>query len=641
VLSRLERLLTGLSLRGKLALITLGGVSLLAVVGGVALAGLAHSARGGDSVEVLSRALHYHLDGDMMHEALLADVYASLLVVDGEPVLSAGALEREVADHANRLRANLHELTQLELDGPAAAALAETRPLLEVFLAKVEGLAALAAVDARATAAALRDVQATFVAAEEAQARATGLLNDEVTRMSASAGAAEQSARLWIGATVLGALAVGLALTLLLGHSILGPLRSLGGVARQVVDGDLEARATQTGSDEVAQLGQALNEMADSLTALVRQHELDAERDRFRSQLGEAFEQADDEGAVHAVVERAMALATPSTPMELLLADSSRAHLRREAASPTAGAPGCPVESPFGCVAVRRGSAIVFESSEALNACSRLGGRSAPCWAVCVPVTFMGRALGVLHATGPDGNPPEQVQLERLATLASLAGTRIGTVRAFRRTQLQASTDGLTGLVNRRTFESKVRELLTGDEPVAIAVGDLDRFKELNDTFGHEAGDRALRLFASVLRDSVRSDDVAARLGGEEFALALRGLTASDAVGRLERIREVLAEATARTGQLQFTVSFGVTDSTVAASLDELLRVADAGLYAAKQAGRDRIEIGSVLAAHLAASRQPAGRDREAPPEESGERLLSIVALDGDDEPRPTGVEIR
>ncbi len=620
---------------------TLGGVLLLAVVGAVAFASLAHSGRARDSVEILSRALHYHLDGDMMHEALLADVYASLLVVDGEPVLAADALEHEVADHANRLRANLDELRQLELDGPAAAALAETRPLLEAFLAKVEGMAALAAVDSRATAAALRDVQAAFVAAEEAQARATRLLNDEVTRMSASARDAEQSARLWIGAAVLGALAVGLVLTLVLGHSIIGPLRSLGRVARQVVDGDLEARATPRGSDEVAQLGQALNEMADSLTALVRRHELDAERDRFRSQLGEAFEQADEEGAVHAVVERAMALVAPSTSMELLLADSSRAHLRREAESPTGGAPGCPVESPFACVAVRRGSAIVFESSEALNACAKLGGRSAPCSAVCVPVTFMGRALGVLHATGPDGNPPEQVQLERLATLASLAGTRIGTVRAFRRTQLQASTDGLTGLVNRRTFESKVRELLTRDEPVAIAVGDLDRFKELNDTFGHEAGDRALLLFASVLRDSVRSDDVAARLGGEEFALALRGLTASDAVGRLERIREALADATAQPGHLRFTVSFGVTDSTVAASLDELLRVADAGLYAAKQAGRDRIEIGSTLAAHLAASPQPAGRDREAPHEEPGERLLAIVALDGDDEPRPTGVEIR
>ena len=95
---------------------------------------------------------------------------------------------------------------------------------------------------------------------------------------------------------------------------------------------------------------------------------------------------------------------SPATPMELLLSDSSRAHLERAATSPTAGAPGCPVESPFSCVAVRRGSPVVFDSSEALNACPKLRGRPAgACSAVCVPVSFMGRALGVLHATGPDG----------------------------------------------------------------------------------------------------------------------------------------------------------------------------------------------------------------------------------------------
>ena len=103
----------------------------------------------------------------------------------------------------------------------------------------------------------------------------------------------------------------------------------------------------------------------------------------------------------------------------------------------------------------------MFETSESLNACPKLRDRPGrPCSAVCVPVSFMGRALGVLHATGPVGKPLAATQVAQLTTLATQAGARIGTVRAFQRTQLQASTDGLTGLVNRRTLETRLRSLI-------------------------------------------------------------------------------------------------------------------------------------------------------------------------------------
>ncbi len=100
--------------------------------------------------------------------------------------------------------------------------------------------------------------------------------------------------------------------------------------------------------------------------------------------------------------------------MELLLSDSSRAHLEQVAVNPASGGPACPVESPFACVAVRRGNPLVFESSEALNACPKLRGRAeGACSAVCVPISFMGRSLGVLHATGADGAPPDEHQVEQ------------------------------------------------------------------------------------------------------------------------------------------------------------------------------------------------------------------------------------
>ena len=282
-------------------------------------------------------------------------------------------------------------------------------------------------------------------------------------------------------------------------------------------------------------------------------------------------------------------------PMELLLSDSSRAHLEQAAVNAEAGAPGCPVESPFACVAVRRGSAIVFDSSEALNACPKLRGReSGACSAVCVPVSFMGRSLGVLHTTGPSGAPPSAEQVEQLTTLATQAGSRIGTVRAFERTQLQAQTDGLTGLINRRTLEDLLRQLMRDETPFALALVDLDRFKLVNDTHGHEAGDRSLRTFAHVVKTVLRDEDLVARWGGEEFLIVLPHSTADQAVEVMNRIRTSLANVL-RGGHVVFTASFGVTDSTRAGGLQDLIRLADMGLYASKAGGRDRITIGGPV----------------------------------------------
>ncbi len=369
---------------------------------------------------------------------------------------------------------------------------------------------------------------------------------------------------------------------------------------------------------------------------------LQTQRDTFGSQLVEALEMADEEASAYDIIERAMVEIAPSSPMELLLSDSSRAHLERMAISPTSGAPSCPVQSPFSCVAVRRGSPVVFESSEALNACPKLRAREGgPCAAACVPISFMGRALGVLHATGPEGAPPSTEQVAQLTTLATQAGARIGTVRAFEKTQLQASTDSLTGLVNRRTFETQVRGLINQKRLFALAVADLDHFKAINDTHGHEAGDRALMFFSQFANDSLRDGDILARWGGEEFVFVFPDLDRRQAVLVLDRLREALAEAQPGTTP-RFTASFGVTDTNAAESLEQLLHIADSGLYVSKNSGRDRVTIGSLDPDAPVPSPAPENQNgTPAPrmPRRSPRPMLHHAA--DEEDPRATGLEIR
>ncbi len=204
----------------------------------------------------------------------------------------------------------------------------------------------------------------------------------------------------------------------------------------------------------------------------------------------------------------------------------------------------------------------------------------------------MGKSLGVLHATSPSDVPFREVVVASLETLAFAAATRTGTVRAFQRTQLQAMTDSLTGLLNRRALEIEMHDMVRRGGEFAVIVADLDHFKRLNDTLGHQSGDQALRRFGEVLKGTLRADDRAARWGGEEFVVLLVGTLALQAAEWVDRARAHLAAELAQNGQPAFTASFGIADSSMARDSASLLRIADSALYIAKSRGRDRGSIG-------------------------------------------------
>ena len=183
-----------------------------------------------------------------------------------------------------------------------------------------------------------------------------------------------------------------------------------------------------------------------------------------------------------------------------------------------------------------------------------------------------------------------------IATQAEIA---LENAHLHRLVQQQALTDDLTSLPNRRRFMTEFRrESQRADRagtPLSVIVLDIDDFKRINDTWGHETGDLVLRGLSEALAEATRSVDLAARLGGEEFAVLLPNTDAHGAQGVAERIQRDLAAMTVTAGgsTVRVTASFGISSFPDLASLPDLLNDADRCLYEAKRAGKDRIVVSS------------------------------------------------
>jgi diguanylate cyclase (GGDEF)-like protein len=181
-----------------------------------------------------------------------------------------------------------------------------------------------------------------------------------------------------------------------------------------------------------------------------------------------------------------------------------------------------------------------------------------------------------------------------IATQAEIA---LENAHLHRLVQQQALTDELTSLPNRRRFMSEFRrEAQRADRSgtaLSVIVLDIDDFKKVNDTYGHETGDMVLRGLSEALAAATRSVDLAARLGGEEFAVLLPNTDAEGAEGVAERIQQDLAAMSVpvRDGALSVTASFGISSFPDLAALGELLNDADRCLYEAKRAGKNRIVV--------------------------------------------------
>jgi len=163
--------------------------------------------------------------------------------------------------------------------------------------------------------------------------------------------------------------------------------------------------------------------------------------------------------------------------------------------------------------------------------------------------------------------------------------------------ELSSRTDDLTGLPNRRGFLDASKVELTrarrSGRPVSIVMADIDHFKQVNDRFGHAGGDAVLRSVAQVLRASIRTEDIAARWGGEEFILLLPETDLAGARQAAEKVRLAIAalDIPVEGTPIRVTASFGVAAHDLERSLDATIADADRALYRAKEKGRDRVVV--------------------------------------------------
>jgi diguanylate cyclase (GGDEF)-like protein len=382
-----------------------------------------------------------------------------------------------------------------------------------------------------------------------------------------------------------GLLALAVALALLVSRSLQDQIANFLGAAQRLGKGDLATRVPVSGHDEFAALGEEFNSMAGQLET--RLEELRQQRRRLQrslQRLGDSFAANLDRDAILGIVLR--------TAVDGSGARAGRASARKSA-------DGLLRESARVGPAGEFDAAMTEAEEQALRsgetgAC-RVGEVSALAQ-VLRGSDGSSDVLGVISVARGDG-AFEDGERELFAYLARQAGISVENVGLHEQVQRQAVTDELTGLFNHRRFvealELEAERARRFDQPVGLVMVDLDDFKAVNDTYGHQQGDEVLRQVAGLMRSYSREIDAPARYGGEELAIVLPQTDLNGATRLAERLRAgVEALEIPRLsggGSMRVTASIGVASLPESAGdVERLIAAADAALYEAKRGGKNK-----------------------------------------------------
>jgi diguanylate cyclase (GGDEF)-like protein len=379
------------------------------------------------------------------------------------------------------------------------------------------------------------------------------------------------------------------------------PLVALSEAAERVAGGDLDTRIQVTSDDEVGQLATSFNDMTDRLRGYVGA--LETSRDELRrnlARLGDTLSSTHDLGRILGVILETAVAETRSSAGAIYVVADGRDELVLRSGHGLDDARGARVGDTIGVGAGVTGA--VAASGEAvrghIGAPGLVAAPSEPRGEelISVPLRTTGGVLGVLNLYDRvDGRPYDDGDLETIRTFASQAAVALDNVLLHQEAQRLSVTDGLTGLRNYRFFQQAIareaERAVRFGRSLGLLMLDLDHFKNVNDTYGHQVGDAALIEIADRVRAEVREVDLVARYGGEEFVVVLpetdRAGAEHIAARVCERVRGRPLHAAGV--EVELTVSIGVAvlpdDGTTPSAL---VRAADEALYAAKAAGRDR-----------------------------------------------------
>jgi diguanylate cyclase (GGDEF)-like protein len=330
--------------------------------------------------------------------------------------------------------------------------------------------------------------------------------------------------------------------------------------------------------------------------------EIEREQDERRyaesqARFGEAMQVAENQNEGHELLIRHLESDAPDAKITVLIRNNSGDRL--EPAVPLADDSPLaePLEhaKPRSCLAVRLSRPVdQGPSSREIIACEVCGAQEGE--STCQPLLVGGEVIGSVLTTGQQA--ATDAERRRIHDSVTQAAPVLANLRNLALAELRAATDALTGLPNRRAIDDHLKRLLAQAgrslTPMSAILLDLDHFKEINDTFGHERGDEVLAAVGALMRSELRGSDFAGRSGGEEFIVMLPDTDRAGALRVAEHLRQAMHSLSLPGVTREVTASFGVAAfPDDALDGETLLRLADRALYVAKQSGRDRVEATS------------------------------------------------